>query len=118
MAHRVGSDLCYWVLTSTGKVIARTTVQQAVKDDYLLPMVKTRMDKYNVKVKEKFKEEQHREPAPADGLIIDDKDSNNKPEEEVKVEQDDFTEDSYNTYLGAELLVPSGDNFIVGRVVK
>jgi len=36
----------------------------------------------------------------------------------VKVKQDDFTDDSYNAYLGAELLVPSGDNFIVGRVIR
>jgi len=27
-------------------------------------------------------------------------------------------EESYNAYLGAELLVPSGDNFIVGWVIK
>jgi len=51
-------------------------------------------------------------------LILDDKDANDEPEEEVKVEQDDFTEDSYDAYLGAELLVPSRDNFIVGRVIK
>jgi len=43
---------------------------------------------------------------------------NDKPEEEAKAEQDNFTEESYDAYLGAELLVPSGDNFIVGRVVK
>jgi len=36
----------------------------------------------------------------------------------VKVEQDDYTEETYDAYLGAELLVPSGDNFIVGRVIK
>jgi len=27
VAHRVGSDMCYWVLTETCKVLARTTVQ-------------------------------------------------------------------------------------------
>ena len=26
VAHRVGSDLCYWLLLESGKVIARTTV--------------------------------------------------------------------------------------------
>jgi len=118
IAHRVGSDLCYWVLTSTGKIIARTTVQRVVKDDYLLPTVKTKMEEFDAKVKEKFKEERHRELAPADGLILDDEDANDEPEEEVKVEQDDFTEDTYDAYLGAELLVPSGDNFIVSQVLK
>jgi len=118
VAHRVGSDLCYWVLTSTGKVIARMTVQQVVTNDYQLPTVKTKMEEFYAKVKDKFKDERHREPAPADGLILDDEDANDEPEEGVKVEQDDFTDDSYNAYLGAELLVPSGDNFIVSRVIK
>jgi hypothetical protein len=27
VAHRVGSDLCYWLLLESGKVIARLTVQ-------------------------------------------------------------------------------------------
>ena len=35
VSHRVGSDLCYWLITQSGKVIARTTVQHVVRDDYL-----------------------------------------------------------------------------------
>ncbi len=57
IAHRVGSDLCYWVLTLTGKVITRMTIQWVVKDNYLLPMVKAKMEDFDIKVKEKFKEE-------------------------------------------------------------
>ncbi len=33
VALRVGSDLCYWLLFESGKVIARTTVQHVVRDD-------------------------------------------------------------------------------------
>ena len=28
IAHRIGSDLCYWILTKSGKIISRTTVFQ------------------------------------------------------------------------------------------
>jgi len=56
VAHCVGSDLCYWVL-STGKVIARTTVQRVTKEDCMLPTVKAKMDKFDTKVKEKFRDE-------------------------------------------------------------
>jgi len=48
---------------------------------------------------------------------LDDEDANDKLED-VKVEQDEYTEDSYNAYLEAELLVPFGGYFIVGRVIK
>jgi len=51
-------------------------------------------------------------------LTLDDEDVNDEPEEEFKTEQDDYTEDTYDAYLGAELLVPSGDNFIIGQVLK
>jgi hypothetical protein len=27
VSHRVGSALCYWILASSGRVLARTTVQ-------------------------------------------------------------------------------------------
>ena len=33
VSHRVGSALCYWVLTESGKVIARTTVQHMTTTD-------------------------------------------------------------------------------------
>jgi hypothetical protein len=35
VAHRVGSDLCYWLLLPSGKVIARTTVQHVTREDLL-----------------------------------------------------------------------------------
>ena len=54
VAHRVGSDLCYWVLTSTGKVIARTTVQRVVKDDLSLPTIQTKLEEFDTKIKEKL----------------------------------------------------------------
>ena len=33
VAHRVGSSLCYWVLTESGKVLTRTTIQHITNDE-------------------------------------------------------------------------------------
>ena len=33
--HRVGSDLCYWLITDSGKVISMTSVEHVMRDDYL-----------------------------------------------------------------------------------
>ena len=33
VSHRVGNTLCYWILSNTGKVIARTTVQHITKQE-------------------------------------------------------------------------------------
>jgi len=63
--------------------------------------------------------ERHRVDSPAEGLTLEDEeDLNNEPEGETKLEQDDFTKETYDAYLGVKLLIPSGDQFIVGRVMK
>jgi len=99
----------------TGQVFARTMVQQVTKEDQLLPSVKSKMKD---KIKEKVDNQCHREEVPAEGLMLDDEDANDEPEEETKAEQDKFTDEANDAYLGAELLVPSGDNYIIGRVTK
>jgi hypothetical protein len=35
VAHRAGQALCYWILTITGQVITRTTVQPIPSDELL-----------------------------------------------------------------------------------
>jgi len=97
-------------------VIARATGQRVTKEDQLLPMVKSKMQEFNQKVKEKLDNKHHREEHPAEGLTLDNEDFND--EKEPKAKQDDYTDEAYDAYLGAKLLVPCGDNFIVGRVTK
>lgn len=40
ISHRVGSDLCYWVLTKAGHVIASTTVQHVLESEFLDPAIR------------------------------------------------------------------------------
>jgi hypothetical protein len=35
VSHRVGSDLSYWLITESGKVISKKSVEHVVRDDYL-----------------------------------------------------------------------------------
>jgi hypothetical protein len=37
VAHRIGQALCFWILTNTGQVVARTTVQKLSNEELLLP---------------------------------------------------------------------------------
>ncbi len=52
VAHRVGSDLCYWLLPESGKVIARTTVQHVVRDDYLSDEIKHDIERFDRAIEE------------------------------------------------------------------
>ena len=48
VAHRFGSDLCYWSLPESGKVIARTTVQHVVRrDNYLNDEIKHEIERFD-----------------------------------------------------------------------
>jgi len=76
------------------------------------------MEDFDAKVMEKLDDHRHREEVPASGLTLDEEDLNDEPENKPKMEQDDYTDEAYDAYLGAELLVPSGDNFIIGWVTK
>jgi hypothetical protein len=43
IAHRVGSDMTYWILTETGNVIARSTVQHITTSDMATGAMKDRV---------------------------------------------------------------------------
>lgn len=52
VAHRVGSDLCYWLLLESGNVIARTTVQHVVWDNILNDDVKRQIEQFDSAVED------------------------------------------------------------------
>ena len=54
VAHRVGSDLCYWILTASGKALARTTVQHVTALETSDEDIRTRVDTFNRIVKERL----------------------------------------------------------------
>ena len=63
IAHRVGSDLCYWVLLPNGSVIARTTVQHVTRSDILVEDVKMQIERFDQQVEQRLND---------DNFIIDD----------------------------------------------
>ena len=52
VAHRVGSDLCYWLITESGKIIAKTSVEHVTRADYLEADKKAEIDKFNSQLEE------------------------------------------------------------------
>ena len=43
ISHRVGSDMCYWLITDSGKLGSKTLVEHVILDDYLNPEVKKKL---------------------------------------------------------------------------
>jgi hypothetical protein len=47
VAHRYGSDMCYWLMPVSGRLIITTTVQHMTAEDYHNPDLKERIDDFN-----------------------------------------------------------------------
>ncbi|KAI2498914.1 Reverse transcriptase (RNA-dependent DNA polymerase) [Fragilaria crotonensis] len=47
-------DLCYWLLLESGKVIARTTVQHVIRDDYVNDDVKLEIERFDQSIDERL----------------------------------------------------------------
>ncbi len=54
VSHRVGSNLCYWLVTDTGKLVLNSSVQHVTRDDYLQEDIKKQIDEFNKKLEERL----------------------------------------------------------------
>lgn len=121
VSHYVGSAMCYWILTKKGTVIARTTVQHVTDLEAQTTDIKKMIDDLDIDIKERLNDENFIGVDPDTGMFYaeDILQENEHEMVENKIEEaDNFTEDSYDEYLNAELLLPSGGQMTKGRVTK
>jgi hypothetical protein len=126
VAHRIGSDLCYWIINGEGNIMARTTVQHVTDLDRKQPETAERIKAFDAALSTRLGDVNHELPdaVPGSSFFLEDvEDEEMEPAvaegEEGAYEQDDFTPDAFDTYLNAELLLPdSGNNIVRARVVK
>ena len=52
VSHRVGSDMSYWLITDSGKIISKTSVEHVTRDDYLQADKKAEIDEFNCRLEE------------------------------------------------------------------
>jgi hypothetical protein len=130
VAHRIGSDLCYWLLLESGKFIARTTVRRVVREDYLNDDIKLEIKRINRSVENRLSDQnftQHNQ----NGFYIQD-----KPNDDASMtrtcEEDygdmnlpdipdinDVDDGLMDKYLNADLIFDVGNGYKrKGHVVK
>ena len=64
ISHRIGSDMCYWLITESGQIISKSSVQLVIKDDSLHPSVKESIEKNNKRLVETLNDSNHRVELP------------------------------------------------------
>jgi hypothetical protein len=134
--HRVGSDMCYWILRKSGKVISTTTVQHVTRIDTVTPEIAARVDLFNEAVNRRLDDTNlqladeitglHLDDIDADGdlnatadgnLPTDEKYNEMKFEEKPEMHDDDGME-FFDNYIGSEITVQRSDTSSRARVKK
>ena len=133
IAHRIGSDMCYWVLTKSGKVLARTTVQHVTAEEQAEPRMAERIQEFRMIVENRLDDRnftdwesmgpgflEDLQPMPEDhvqkGVVPTDKEYGKMIQEE-KPDVEDL-EEEYDNYLGAQIQLDVGGEKLLGTVVK
>ena len=52
VSHQVGSNLSYWLITESSKIISKTSVEHVTQDNYLQVEIKVEIDWFNRCIKE------------------------------------------------------------------
>ncbi len=133
VSHRVGTMMSFWVITSAGKVLSRTTVQRVTNLELQLEENKAKCLAFTAALQERLGNDELAvldengeliipnewdDPAFSKEFIEEFGRTINDPE--LKEADQDFTPDAYDdTYLNMELALPrNGAEVQFGRVVK
>ena len=139
VSHRIGSALCYWVLTSKGTVLSRTTVQHVTTDETRDINIAAKISGHKESLDKQLSDPQYiSNNEDFKGFIMDDylpanvneqamhgqeeeyQEGKDLPEvDEVKGIHDDQNNDAYDGYIGAEVCLPDANGKErLGKVLK
>ena len=128
VSHQVGSDLSYWLITESGKIISKMSVEHVTHDDYLQADKKAEIEEFNHRLEESLDDTNFVVKGKFDSMYLDDIDDDanpgiihadedhNTPSAEdyrdmhtVERPEDD-DEEAIDKYLNVELIMNMGTN--------
>lgn len=133
ISHRVGSDMTYWILTESGNVIARSTVQHITISDMATTETKTRVQTFDDVLLDRLADENFVVDLPDHVFYLqDDMDAPNTDTDahipvdteygdmlkSPQIEADDTEFETFDKYLGAEFLVNDNGEAVPAKVLK
>jgi hypothetical protein len=133
IAHRVGSDMTYWVLTESGRVIARSTVQHVTITDMATDAIRDRVSNFDATLLTRLSDDNFQIEHPHSVFYLqDDVDvPDTQPVADIltdteygdmiqpaKSEADDIEFDSFDQYLSAEFVVNRDGEMATVKVIK
>ena len=124
-AHKTGQAMCYWVMTKTRKPIAWSSVQPVLDSELSIEVVQSELRALDEAISSKlaYPSETDNFELPDYLEHLEDFDQETTPyydpyEPEARMpEANDFTTEEYDNYIAAEVMLPKGDNMVLGKVI-
>jgi hypothetical protein len=115
VAHRVGQALCYYILTAQGQPIVRSSIQPVTKEEWRMDTIKEQVQELNKSIIDKIGtvdltdipielQDEYDQYAPME------------PEAD-RPDRDEFTAETYDALISAEVLMPKGGILIPAKVI-
>jgi hypothetical protein len=96
ISHRIGSDMCYWVLNEKGHTMSRTTVQHVTELEQQTPDIQKKITEFDRVLKERLDDTNHIDKSDAAPFYLQDVDvSNDEVQYDMAIEQEDYTDEAY-----------------------
>jgi hypothetical protein len=133
IAHRIGSDMTYWILTEAGHVIARSTVQHITMMDMATDAIKTRVLTFDNNLLTQLCDKNFQIELPNHVFYLLDEDADMELNDTRDVPLDteyrdmiqppkpdakDIEYETFDRYIGAEFMVSSNRDSIPAKVIK
>ena len=130
VSHRVGSDMCYWILTVTGNVISESTVQHVTRDDTLDPNISQQIEDFNERVNDRLDDTNFKLSNDEGGFTLVDEydlpqwdsaygdnittptdaEYGGNPDDVPMKDIDDIEPETYDKYIGAKIILNEDQN--------
>ena len=133
IAHRIGSDMTYWILTEAGNVIARSTVQHITIMDMAIDAIKTRVLTFDDNLLTRLRDKNFQIELPNHVFYLQDEDADMELNDTrdipldaeygdmiqpPKSDADDIEYETFDRYIGAEFMVNSNGDSVPAKVIK
>jgi hypothetical protein len=118
VSHRVIAKMCYWIITSKAQVLSRTTVQHVPYIDQKSLDIRQKITAFDESLRAKLSDMGYVDDSGAFDYIQETDITNDEVEEPMAAQQDDYTPDAYDQYLGAELITTYFGDFRYACVTK
>ncbi|KAI2502057.1 Reverse transcriptase (RNA-dependent DNA polymerase) [Fragilaria crotonensis] len=132
IAHRVGSDMTYWILTESGTVIGRSTVQHLTTANMATAAMQTRLQTFDANLLTRLEDENFQINLTDHVFNLQDEDTDaNEHDDNIptaseygdmlqlpKADADDVEFETFDQYINAEFTINNNGETEVARVTK